>query len=69
MTATHITVTENNNNHNTMNGTERRKGTDRRRWTCNHDFPYVDTHGVLVVRNRRNNTERRLADEGNAKKR
>ncbi|MGD8593467.1 MAG: hypothetical protein PVF82_11575 [Gammaproteobacteria bacterium] len=38
---------------------ERRCGEDRRRWNCYHDFPYVDSHGYLVVDNRRKNRDRR----------
>ena len=40
---------------------ERRQGHDRRRWTCNHDFPYVDSHGYLVEQNRRQTTDRRCS--------
>jgi hypothetical protein len=43
--------------------TERRMGTDRRRWTCCHDFPYVDSHGFLVQSNRREQLDRRQSNE------
>jgi len=39
--------------------TDRRQGIDRRQWTCQHDFPYVDSHGYLVVQNRRKQKDRR----------
>lgn len=42
---------------------ERRQGYDRRRWTCHHDFPYVDSHGYLVEQNRRNSTDRRRSTQ------
>jgi hypothetical protein len=45
------------------NKTERRRGRDRRRWNCYHDFPYVDSHGFLVVHNRRKNMDRRKSLE------
>ena len=40
---------------------ERRCGEDRRSWQCNLDFPYVDSHGTLVVEDRRKIVERRVA--------
>lgn len=43
------------------NGSERRKGEDRRSWECQLDFPYVDSHGTLVVEDRRVTVERRIA--------
>ena len=43
--------------------TERRLGADRRRWNCKHDFPYVDSHGDLVVNNRRKQKDRRLSQD------
>jgi len=43
----------------TESNMERRCGTDRRRWNCDHDFPYVDSHGFLVVNNRRKAKDRR----------
>ena len=42
-------------------GTERRAGEDRRSWECQLDFPYVDSHGTLVVEDRRVMVERRIA--------
>lgn len=42
-------------------GTERRRGEDRRSWECQLDFPYVDSHGTLVVEDRRIMVERRIA--------
>lgn len=41
------------------NPMERRLGADRRCWTCQHDFPYVDSHGILVERERRELIDRR----------
>ena len=38
---------------------DRRSGNDRRNWHCEYDFPYVDTHGILVIRDRRKSNERR----------
>jgi len=38
---------------------ERRSGNERRNWHCEYDFPYVDTHGMLVIRDRRKSDERR----------
>ncbi len=38
---------------------ERRTGNDRRNWHCGHDYPYVDSHGILVVNDRRKGDERR----------
>ncbi len=43
------------------NGTDRRVGEDRRSWECQLDFPYVDSHGTLVVEDRRIMVERRIA--------
>jgi hypothetical protein len=43
------------------NGTDRRIGDDRRSWECQLDFPYVDSHGTLVVEDRRIMVERRIA--------
>ena len=43
------------------NGTDRRAGEDRRSWECQLDFPYVDSHGTLVVEDRRVMVERRIA--------
>ena len=42
-------------------GLERRSGEDRRSWQCQLDFPYVDSHGTLVVEDRRKLVERRIA--------
>lgn len=42
-------------------GVDRRSGEDRRSWQCQLDFPYVDSHGTLVVEDRRVQVERRLA--------
>ena len=42
---------------------ERRCGEERRRWDCDHDFPYVDSHGFLVVDNRRKTMDRRQSQE------
>lgn len=42
-------------------GIERRKGEDRRSWECQLDFPYVDSHGTLVLEDRRMVAERRVA--------
>lgn len=41
-------------------GAERRCGEDRRSWECQLDFPYVDSHGTLVVEDRRKLVERRV---------
>jgi len=38
---------------------ERRSGNDRRNWHCEYEFPYVDTHGMLVINDRRKSDERR----------
>ena len=38
---------------------ERRTGNDRRYWHCEYDFPYVDSHGILVIDDRRKGDERR----------
>ncbi len=38
---------------------ERREGIDRRNWHCEYDFPYVDSHGILVTNDRRDGDERR----------
>ena len=43
------------------NGMDRRAGEDRRSWECQLDFPYVDSHGTLVVEDRRKMVERRIA--------
>lgn len=42
---------------------EKRSGSERRQWYCHHDFPYVDTHGTLVIENRRENKGRRDSDK------
>jgi len=42
-------------------GQDRRCGEDRRSWECQLDFPYVDSHGTLVIEDRRKLVERRLA--------
>ena len=42
-------------------GSDRRRGEDRRSWECQLDFPYVDSHGVLVTEDRRQIVERRIA--------
>lgn len=42
-------------------GVERRSGEDRRGWECHLDFPYVDSHGTLVVEDRRKKVERRIS--------
>ena len=42
------------------NGIDRRAGEDRRSWECQLDFPYVDSHGALVVEDRRKLVERRI---------
>ncbi|WP_455198961.1 hypothetical protein [Kaarinaea lacus] len=42
-------------------GADRRCGEDRRSWECQLDFPYVDSHGTLVVEDRRKLVERRMA--------
>ena len=39
---------------------DRRCGDDRRSWECQLDFPYVDSHGSLVIEDRRNIAERRI---------
>ena len=40
---------------------DRRAGEDRRSWECQLDFPYVDSHGTLVMEDRRELVERRVA--------
>lgn len=40
---------------------DRRTGEDRRSWECQLDFPYVDSHGTLVMEDRRRVVERRIA--------
>ena len=40
-------------------GINRRSGAERRNWQCNSDFPYVDSHGILVINDRRAGNERR----------
>ena len=42
-------------------GSDRRCGSDRRSWECQLDFPYVDSHGTLVVEDRRVKVERRIS--------
>lgn len=39
---------------------DRRTGNDRRSWECQLDFPYVDSHGTLVMEDRRQIVERRI---------
>jgi hypothetical protein len=39
---------------------ERRTGRDRRAWNSNLDFPYVDSHGTLVLADRRRSADRRV---------
>lgn len=39
---------------------DRRCGEDRRSWECQLDFPYVDSHGTLVLEERRKVVERRI---------
>jgi len=41
-------------------GADRRCGEDRRSWHCHLDFPYVDSHGTLVIEDRRKLVERRI---------
>ena len=41
-------------------GNDRRSGSDRRSWECQLDFPYVDSHGTLVLEDRRKVAERRI---------
>jgi hypothetical protein len=41
-------------------GSDRRSGEDRRSWECQLDFPYVDSHGTLVMEDRRRMAERRI---------
>jgi hypothetical protein len=43
-------------------GSERRSGADRRYWNSNLDFPYVDSHGTLVLADRRKTADRRLIE-------
>ena len=43
------------------NEKDRRAGEDRRSWECQLDFPYVDSHGTLVMEDRRELVERRVA--------
>ena len=38
---------------------DRRSGQDRRNWECQHEFPYIDSHGVLVIEDRRVSNDRR----------
>lgn len=40
---------------------ERRSGNDRRCWHCQHEFPYIDSHGMLVTENRRREERRDCA--------
>lgn len=42
-------------------GDDRRSGQDRRSWECQLDFPYVDSHGTLVIEDRRKVVERRIS--------
>jgi hypothetical protein len=42
-------------------GSDRRSGIDRRSWQSQLDFPYVDSHGTLVIEDRRKIVERRIA--------
>ena len=44
------------------NPAERRVSRERRKWRCQHDFPYVDGHGILVTEERRTNAGRRATD-------
>lgn len=39
---------------------QQRTGEDRRSWLSQLDFPYLDSHGTLVLEDRRNNVERRI---------
>ena len=38
---------------------ERRSGQDRRNWRCHHEYPYIDSHGILVLKDRRGADDRR----------
>lgn len=38
---------------------DRRSGQDRRNWHCQHEFPYIDSHGELVLADRRVHDDRR----------
>ena len=42
--------------------TDKRSGNERRCWHCQHEFPYVDSHGFLVTKDRRKNSGRRTND-------
>lgn len=39
---------------------DRRSGSDRRTWQNGYDFPFIDSHGVLVTEERRISGDRRL---------
>jgi len=39
---------------------DRRRGGDNRRcWRCDYDYPFIDSHGMLVTEDRRKNIDRR----------
>ena len=42
---------------------ERRTGSDRRNWTCEHSFPYIAGHGEMVTEDRRKSGDRRVESE------
>ena len=39
---------------------DRRSGSDRRSWQNSFDFPFVDSHGILVTEERRVHNDRRI---------
>lgn len=45
----------------TKQKSDQRTGEDRRSWQKQLDFPYLDSHGNLILDDRRNNMERRTA--------
>lgn len=45
----------------TKQKSNQRTGEDRRSWRNQPDFPYLDSHGTLVLGDRRNQMERRTA--------
>ena len=49
-----------------QNPVERRAGKERRCWECEHEFPYIDGHGMLVTEERRKEPRRNGQDSPNS---
>ena len=50
------------NNHQKI-ANERRSGSDRRNTTIGFDFPYIDSHGHLVIEDRRKSDRRNMLSQ------